>query len=112
MPFARMPATRAFPGRVTVIDVTDFTVESPMTFLTARGRSFVQSVAFEEVGDELAEELREVGYRTAYPVGDNNPERFELVATRDEADAIEQRDRERLVRDAKGRRTTTIGKAA
>jgi hypothetical protein len=108
MPFARIPALRQFPGRITHIDLErrstdptrdawelEATVLNPLTY--SGSNYFKSDLAFVEVDDKVAAELRGALFSptTAGP-SLVNPQRFEIVATKEEAEAIEQADRATL----------------
>lgn len=110
MPFARIPVLRPFPGRITEVQLDrrttdpasgawdlEITVIHPLTYSSALGKSFRSDLAFVEVDDKVAAELRRALFSPTTP-GPSivNPERFQVVATRDEAEAIEKADRATL----------------
>lgn len=101
MAFARISPFQRFPGHTTRVDAETFEVARPMTF---GGRVDVrQQIAFKPVPDDALPELRAALFRPAFPAGDANPPRIEVVETEEEARAIEQRDRDYVRREARGR---------
>lgn len=113
MPFARISATFPWPGRTTRVDVQTGEVLSPPLTLSggedpAAEPNFVQSVHFKEVTPSYAAKLERMAYAGALPIRGDNPARFQIVPTKEDAEAIVASDLAHLKKLANGRNEAVI----